>query len=129
MTTTTAPTKDVIRSRKSKKDKQYNGQMKTVKKKHDDLQNITQKTKDRTTRTPPKSEYELRWSRWVSSSCSTCGTRRVLLEVIIDIEVDSYLLLARVKIARPLRLFKIDSQADVDFVTRSPAVSSKTKAK
>jgi len=52
-----------------------------------------------------------------------------LLEVIIDIEVDGYLLLARVKIARPLHLFKIDSQADVDFVTRSPAVNSKTKAK
>jgi len=40
----------VIRRRKSEKDRQYNGQ----KKKDNDLQNITQKTKDRATRTQIK---------------------------------------------------------------------------
>jgi len=40
----------VIRSRKLKKDRQYNDQ----KKKDNDLQNTTQKTKDRATRTPLK---------------------------------------------------------------------------
>ena len=42
-------TKGLIRSRKSK-DKQHNGQTK----KYNDLQNITQKTKDWATRTPLK---------------------------------------------------------------------------
>ena len=40
-------TKGISRSRKLKKDKQYNGQ----KKKNKDLQNVIQKTKDRATRT------------------------------------------------------------------------------
>jgi hypothetical protein len=39
-------TKGVIKRRKSKKDRQYNGQMKKDKNANDDLQNITQKTKD-----------------------------------------------------------------------------------
>jgi hypothetical protein len=38
--------------------------------------NITQKTKDRATRTPLKTGGELRCYRRVSSSCSTCDTRR-----------------------------------------------------
>ena len=38
--------KEVIRSRKSKKDKQYNGQKKQDKRTNNDPQNITQKTKD-----------------------------------------------------------------------------------
>jgi len=42
-------TKGIIRFRKSKKDKQANGQKKST---NNDLQNITQKTKDRATRTP-----------------------------------------------------------------------------
>ena len=37
------------------------------------------KTKDRVTRTPLKTGGELRCSGRVSSSCSTCGTRRVNL--------------------------------------------------
>jgi hypothetical protein len=39
----------------------------------------TYKTKDRVTRTPPKTRGELRCSRRVSSSCFTSGTRRVNL--------------------------------------------------
>jgi hypothetical protein len=39
----------------------------------------THKTKDRVTRTPPKTGGELRCSGRVSSSCSTSGTRRVNL--------------------------------------------------
>jgi len=38
-------TKGVVRSRKSKKDRQYNGQKKKKKKTNNDPQNITQKTK------------------------------------------------------------------------------------
>ena len=40
-------TKGVIRIRKSKKNKQHNGQKKKDKRTNNDLQNITQKTKDR----------------------------------------------------------------------------------
>jgi hypothetical protein len=40
-------TKGVIRIRKSKKNRQHNGQKKKDKRKNNDLQNITQKTKDR----------------------------------------------------------------------------------
>jgi hypothetical protein len=42
-------TKEIIRSRKLKKDIQYNGQQEKYKKDKNGLQNITQKTKDRTT--------------------------------------------------------------------------------
>ena len=53
---------------KKKKDKRTNN----------DLQNTTQKTKDRATRTPLKTGGELMmWSGKVSSSCSTSVTRRV----------------------------------------------------
>ena len=47
-------TKGVIRIRKSKKDRQHNGQEKKDKRTNNDLQNITQKTKDQATRTPLK---------------------------------------------------------------------------
>ena len=40
-------TKGEIRIRKSKKNRQYNGQKKRDKKTNNDLQSITQKTKDR----------------------------------------------------------------------------------
>jgi hypothetical protein len=43
----------VIGSCKSKKDKQHNGQKKKDKGTNNDLQNITQKTKDQSTRTLP----------------------------------------------------------------------------
>ena len=46
--------KGVIRSRKSEKDIQYNGQKIKDKRTNNDLQNITQKIKDRTTRIPLK---------------------------------------------------------------------------
>ena len=68
--------KGVIRIRKSK-DRQHNGKKKDKKTNNDlQLQNITQKTKDRATRTPLKTGGELRCYRRVSSSCSTCDTRR-----------------------------------------------------
>jgi len=41
--------------------------------------NITQKSKDRATRTPLKTGGELGCSQRVSSSCSTCSTHRVTL--------------------------------------------------
>jgi len=42
-------TKRVIRIHKSKKDRQHNGQKKKYKRSNNNLQNITQKTKDRVT--------------------------------------------------------------------------------
>jgi hypothetical protein len=44
-----------------------------------DLQNSTEKTKDRVTRTPQKTGGELGCSGKVSSACSTSGTCRVTL--------------------------------------------------
>jgi len=41
--------------------------------------NITQKTKNRETRTPLKPRGELSFSGIIGSSCSTCHTRRVAL--------------------------------------------------
>jgi hypothetical protein len=46
---------------------------------NNDQQNITQKTNDRATRTPLKTLDELVFSGRVSSSYSTCVTRRVTL--------------------------------------------------
>ena len=46
--------KGVIRNRNSKNGRQYNDQKKKDKRTNNDSQNITQKTKDRTTRTPLK---------------------------------------------------------------------------
>jgi hypothetical protein len=45
-------TKGESRIRKSKKDRQHNGQKKIDKRTNNDLQNTTQKTKDGTTQTP-----------------------------------------------------------------------------
>ena len=69
-------TKRVIRIHKSKKDRQLNGQTKRT---NNDLQNITQKGKDRAARTPIKAGDELGCPGRENSSCSTCGTRRVIL--------------------------------------------------
>ena len=70
--------KGVIRIRKSKKDRQYNiWPKKKYKRTNNDLQMITQKTKDRATRTSLNTDRELRCPGRVSSSCFTCGTRRV----------------------------------------------------
>ena len=66
-------TKEVIRIRKSKKDRQDNDQKKKDKQrstKH------TQKTKDQVTRTPLKTRGELMCSGRVSSSCFTSVTLR-----------------------------------------------------
>jgi hypothetical protein len=59
-----------IRICKSKKDRQHDDQMKKDKRPNNDLQNITEKTKDRATRTLFRCYGRL------SSSCSTSGTRR-----------------------------------------------------
>jgi len=48
-------------------------------KKDNDLQNTTQKTKDRATWTPLKTSGELMCSGRVGSPCSICGTSRVIL--------------------------------------------------
>ena len=55
-------TKEVIIIRKSKKDRQHNDQKKKYKGTNNDLQSTTQKTRDRTTRTPLKSGREFRCS-------------------------------------------------------------------
>jgi len=47
---------------------------------NNDKRNITQKTKDRTTRTPLKTGGELICFGRISSSCSTCDTHRVNVE-------------------------------------------------
>ncbi len=47
---------------------------------NNDLQNITQKTKDRATQFPIKTGGELRYPGWVSRYCSTCDTRRVTVK-------------------------------------------------
>jgi hypothetical protein len=46
---------------------------------NNDLQNITQNSKDQAARTPQKNGNELRCSRRLSSSCSTSGTCHVTL--------------------------------------------------
>ena len=53
----------IIRFRKSKKNRQHNDQKKKEKRTNNDLQNITQKTKDRATRTPQITGSELRFSK------------------------------------------------------------------
>ena len=78
-------TKGVIIIRKSKKDWQHNGQQKN-KKTDNILQNTTQKTKGRATRTPLKASGELRCSARVGSSCFIGGTRRVAL-MALEIQV------------------------------------------
>ena len=45
-------TKEIIRIRKSKKNRQHNGQQKKDKRTNNDLQNLTHKNKNRVTRTP-----------------------------------------------------------------------------
>ena len=67
----------IIRIRKSK-NRQHNGQKKRDKRTNNDLQNTTQKTNDRVTRTPLKIGGELRCYGRVGRSCSTIGTHRVL---------------------------------------------------
>ena len=63
--------KGVIRSRKSKKGRQYNGQKeKKQKNKQRSTEHYTE-TRDRATQTSLNTEGELRFSGRVSSSCST----------------------------------------------------------
>ena len=72
-------TKGVIRIRKSRKNRQHNGQTKKNQRTNNDLQNITHKTHDRVTWTPLSSEGAL--SAPVGS-CSTSGTFRSSLVTI-----------------------------------------------
>ena len=72
-------TKEVIRIRISKKNRQHNDQKKKYKRTNNDLHNIHIKLKNRVIRTPLKHGDELRCSGRVSSSCSTSGTHRVIL--------------------------------------------------
>ena len=57
--------KGVIIIHQSKKDRQYNGQTKKYKKKNNNLQNTTQKSKERATRIPLKSGGELMCPEWL----------------------------------------------------------------
>jgi hypothetical protein len=73
-------TKGVVRIRKSKKDRQHNGQMKKDKRTSNDLQTKhTHKSEDRVKRTLLKIGDELRCSGRVSSSYSTSCSRCVKL--------------------------------------------------
>ena len=60
-------------------DRQHNGQKKKNKMTNKDLQNITQKTKDRATQTPIKTGDELRCSRRVGSCCCAYVNRHVTI--------------------------------------------------
>ena len=62
-------TKGIIKICKSKKNRQHNGQKKKDKMTNNDLQNITQKTKDWVTRTPLNTGSELMCSGRVINSC------------------------------------------------------------
>ena len=66
--------KGIIKIRKSKDRLCINGQKKKDKRTNNDLQNITQKTKDWATQTPLKTEGKLSCSWRVSSSSFTSGT-------------------------------------------------------
>ena len=59
--------------------RQYNDRKERNKRTINDLHNTTQKTTDRVTRTPLKTEGEFMCTGSVNSSCSTFGTRRVTL--------------------------------------------------
>ena len=72
-------TKGVIRRRKSKRERQCNGQKKKDKRTNNDLQIIAQKTKDQVTQTTLKTGAELMCSGRVTNFCSTCDTRLVTL--------------------------------------------------
>ena len=61
----------VNRSHNMKKNRQYNGQKKKDKRTNNDLQNITQKSKDRVTRTSLKAGVTSGAPGRVISSCST----------------------------------------------------------
>jgi hypothetical protein len=71
-------TTGVIRIRKSKKDRRY-GQNEKDKRTNNNLQNTTEKTKDRVTQTSLKTGCEFMCSGRLNISCSTSGTRHVTL--------------------------------------------------
>jgi hypothetical protein len=73
-------TKGVVRIRKSKKNRQHNGQKKKYKRASNDLQNTTHKTNDRVTRTqlkPGVNSYPPEWfTRNVSSMTHSVQTSK-----------------------------------------------------
>ena len=71
-------TTGVSRIRKSKKDRRY-GQNEKDKRTNNNLQNTTEKTKDRVTQTSLKTGCEFMCSGRLNISCSTSGTRHVTL--------------------------------------------------
>ena len=71
-------TTGVIRIRKSKKDRRY-GQNENDKRINNNLQNTTEKTKNRVMQTSLKTGCEFMCSGRVNSSCSTSGTHHVTL--------------------------------------------------
>jgi hypothetical protein len=75
-------TKGAIRIGISKKNRQHNGQKKKNNKTKKDLQNTTQKTTDRATRTQSKIGSERRCPGRVSSFCCASGTRHVPLAAV-----------------------------------------------
>ena len=85
-------TEGVIRIRKSKKNRQHNGQKKKYKRTNNDLQDMHIQTKDRVTRTPLKTGGQLRCTGRVDISCDTrCVTLIVLKKtVIVDICLKYY---------------------------------------
>ena len=81
-------TKEVTRSRDSKKDKQYNVQMKNDNKTNHCPQNPTKKTKAWAKPTPWRTDVKLKCSRRVGSSCSASANRRVnLVKTVLDPEL------------------------------------------
>ena len=82
-------TKGVIKIHKSMKGRQHNCQKKKDKGTKSDLQNTTQKTKDRTMQNPLNIGDELRCSGRIRSSCSTSTTGRVTLVTKLDLRLTS----------------------------------------
>jgi hypothetical protein len=85
--------RELIRIRKSKKNRQHNDQKKKGKRTNNDLQNTIHKTKDRVTRTPLKTEG---WGftpvlRKCSSSWPTSGTDHVYPQLTMKLTMALYI--------------------------------------
>ena len=79
---------NVWRSRKSRKGRQDTDKKNKIKRANNDPQNVTQKTKDRATRTPLKTSSELRCSGRSSSprcNCDSCYFRKTNIKILIHI--------------------------------------------
>ena len=74
-----SPIRRVWRYNKETVNRKTDNAMVKRKRTNNDLQNTTQKTKDRVIRIPLKTRGELMWSGRVGSSCYTCSIHRVTL--------------------------------------------------